>query len=162
MPPSASRFRPSARRSTCSSANEPGAESRSMMPISRTSSGLSSMSRTRIEPFCATAGRGASSIVACVSKTQLLRGQPDDAEPEVLDAFDNTNKMIQLQRLRDVTVCLQPVRARNVLFRFRCGENDHRNALELFILLDFREHFAPVFARKIQIEQNQVRPRRLP
>src|SRR5205085_6225732 len=53
------------------------------------------------------------------------------------------------------------VRAQHVLLRLGRGEHDHGNALQALVGLDLLQYFAAVLLRQVEVEQDDVRPRRI-
>src|SRR5665213_1099213 len=56
---------------------------------------------------------------------------------------------------------MQVVAAQHVLLGLRGGEHDHRDAAQIGVALHFGQHLSAVQPGKVEIEQHEVRPRRL-
>jgi hypothetical protein len=54
---------------------------------------------------------------------------------------------------------VQLVGAQHVLLRLARGEHDDGDGGEVVVGLDLGQHLAPVLAREVEVEQDQVRPR---
>ena len=91
----------------------------------------------------------------------LLQRQLDHRKPEVLDLFDDFCELLEVDRLGNVAVRVQVVHVDDVLVRIRSRQHHDGNRTEIGVLLDFRKDFAAVLARHVEIEQDQVRPRRI-
>ena len=85
-----------------------------------------------------------------------LPGEAGHGHPEILDGSDDVEELGQVDRLGDVAVGTKAVGPADVFLRLRRGQDDHRNSLEGLIGLDFRQHLSPVFARQVQIQQDQI------
>ena len=79
---------------------------------------------------------------------------------KLLDGFDDLHELPKIHGLGDVAVAVELVDLQDVLLGAGSGQHHDGDRPQLLIRLDFREHFAAVFARQIQIQQDHVRPRR--
>src|SRR5882724_2643209 len=87
---------------------------------------LSASLKRRASPALSSTSR----MLRCSADTaDSVRGQPHQREPEVLDRLDDAQELLQVHRLRDVTVRMLTVGARNVLCIFRSREHDHWDGL---------------------------------
>ena len=66
--------------------------------------------------------------------------------------------MFEVDWLCDVAVCVVRVGLQDVFIGFRCRENNDRNFFDAWICFDLSQKLATIFSRKIQIEQNEIRP----
>jgi len=78
-----------------------------------------------------------------------------------MDIFNDNHELIQVDRFGDVAVGVQIVAFKDVLFITGSGQHHHWNPSEVFIMLDFFQHFTPVFSGEVQIEQNNIRAGRI-
>src|SRR5713101_6665155 len=124
IPPAARRSSPASRRATDSRTKGKSWPAWRSSRMSRTSPGLSSISR----------------ILNALLSIVLRGRHGDDSEEEVLERADGLDHLEEIGRLGDVGAGLQVVSPVDVLWSIRTGQNDHRNALELFIGLDLGEH----------------------
>src|SRR5690349_8928917 len=76
-----------------------------------------------------------------------LRRQTDNRQPEAVDRTNHGEERVDVDGFRDVAVGVQVVALDHVALRLRGGQYDDRNATEVLILLDLREHLAPVLLR---------------
>src|ERR1051325_8691263 len=90
-----------------------------------------------------------------------IRWKRDHREPENVDRSHHHDELLEVDRLRHVTVGMQVVRAQDVLLRLGGGEHDHRDALQALVGLDLLQHFAPVLLRQVEVEQDDVGARHL-
>ena len=81
-------------------------------------------------------------------------------QPEVVDGADQRQELIEVDRLGDVAVGVEVVALDDVLLRRRAGQDHHRDAPQRGICLDLREYLVSGFPGEIQVEQNQIGPRR--
>src|SRR5437899_3424506 len=93
--------------------------------------------------------------------SRLLERQLDDARPEAHSGLHHQDKAVQVQRFGDETVSVQVVDFVDVLFGLRAGDDHHRDAAQLGVLLDFRQDFAAVLPGQAQVEQDEIGPRRI-
>ena len=63
--------------------------------------------------------------------------------------------------LGHVGVGVQVVGAQDVLLGLRGRQDDHRDRAQIGVRLDRREHLAAVDARQVEVEQDEVGPRRV-
>src|SRR3972149_108438 len=89
-----------------------------------------------------------------------LPGQLHDCEPEVLDRLHHLRELVQVHGFRYVGVRMVIVAPDDVLFRRGSRQDDHGNPLEVGILFDLGQDFAPVLSRHVQIEQDEIGARR--
>src|SRR5258706_555245 len=110
--------------------------------IRRASPGLSSMRRT----LCTSVPVGR---------------ERDHGEPEDVDRLDHHDEFLEIDGLGHVAVGVQVIGAQHVLFRLGGGEDHDRDALQCLVGLDFLQHFAAVLLRQVEVEQDDVRTRRV-
>src|SRR5204862_2871185 len=82
-------------------------------------------------------------------------------KPKMLDGSHYVHKLIQIHWFRDVAVSVEVVCLSQVLFSIGCSKHHHRYAAQIGIGFDLLEHLTPVLAGEIQIEQNEIRARRV-
>src|SRR5664279_6152957 len=97
-----------------------------------------------------------SPIRSIVALTSFPRRELDDREPEGLDRLYHLDKLLYRQRLRDVAVRMEGVRLHDVLLRLRGGKNDHRDPLQILVLLDLLQDFATILSRQLEVEHDEV------
>src|SRR5215218_2853781 len=88
------------------------------------------------------------------------RGQAGDLEPEAVDRLDQAREVVEIERLHDVAVDAAVVGRRHVAGRGRRREHDHRRRPQLGVAADLLEHLEPVLLREVEVEQDEVGPRR--
>ena len=81
-------------------------------------------------------------------------------QPERFNGMDDVQELLEIHRLGNVTVGVVFVGLEHVLLGAGSGQHHHGNGLETVVGLDFGQDFAAILARKIQVQQNQVRARR--
>jgi hypothetical protein len=77
-------------------------------------------------------------------------------EPKFLDGIHNLCEVQKVDGLCNIAVCVKPVGSENIVFGRGAGQDHDRNGFELHIGLDFGQHLATVFPRKIEIQQDEV------
>src|SRR5205085_5703245 len=87
--------------------------------------------------------------------------QRDHGEPEDVDRLHHHDEFLKVDGLGHIAVRMQVVRPQHVLFGLGGGEHDHRDALEAVVGLDVLEHLAAVLLRQVEVEQDDVRARRV-
>ena len=86
--------------------------------------------------------------------------QAGGRKPERVDGADDAAETVEIHRLGDEAVGLLLVGAGDVAFGVRGGNHQHGNRLEVGVALDFAQHRAAVRARQVEIEHDDIRPRR--
>ena len=69
------------------------------------------------------------------------------------------HELLEIHRLGDVAVGVQVVGLEDVLLGLGGGQDHHRDAPQLGVGLDLRQHLAAVLAGQVQVQQDQVGPR---
>lgn len=87
--------------------------------------------------------------------------QLHNRKPEILKTADRSPILLHVDGFSDVTVRVEIVCFQNVLLGSGRGQDYDRYRPQIRMGLDLGEYLPPIFARKIQIEQNQVRPGRV-
>src|SRR5262249_52990945 len=85
----------------------------------------------------------------------------DHSHEEVVDLPHHTQEAIEVDRLGDIRGRVQVVAADDVLLGVRGGQNDDGDTLQLRVRLDLGQHFMPGLSWQIEVEQDEVRARRL-
>src|SRR5947207_1377965 len=134
---------PLARRSAKWIVNGARGSSAIISRIRRASPGLSSIRRT-----------------LCIYSMAIGR-QRHDGEPEDIDRAHHHDELLEVDRLGHIAVGVQVVGAQHVFFRLRGGEHHHGNALQRLVGLDVLQHLAAVLLRQVEVEQDDVRARRV-
>ena len=83
-----------------------------------------------------------------------------DGEPEVLDGLHHLHELPQVDRLSDIAVGVQPVGFENIFFPGGQRQYYDGNELEVVIGLDLRQYLAAILLRQVEVEQDQIGPRR--
>src|SRR5580704_19167589 len=103
--------------------------------------------------------RASSSLtLARTSSTTRMRAviaSPSRIAQEVADGLD---ELTHRNRFGQVSLAATLADALLVAFHGKSGDGHHRNALELFIVLEPLRHFKTRHFRKLDIHQNQIRP----
>src|SRR5678815_4106890 len=79
-----------------------------------------------------------------------MRREFCSGQPKVFDAPDNASELIQVHWLCYITVGVEAISPRDVVFRLRSCKNDDGNPLQPIIGFDFGEQLAAIFAGQIQ------------
>ena len=82
-------------------------------------------------------------------------------KPEVFDGPDYRHKLLEVYRLRDIAVSVKIIGLRKVLFGVGCGQNHHRNAAQIRVVLYLFKNLTAAFTGQIQIEQDKIWPGRI-
>src|ERR1035441_7675412 len=111
---------------------------------------------------CATAAAATMSLLVALVRGRFLffGRQLYDGEPEVLDGLHHLHELPQVHRLFDVAVDVQPVGFENVFFPGGQRQYYDGYPLEVVIGLDLRQHLAAILLRQVEVEQDQIGPRR--
>ena len=91
----------------------------------------------------------------------LLLRQLDLGQPEIVDALHQALERVELHRLAEVAVRLELVALDDVRLRLRGGQDDRRNRLQALVLLDVRQHLAAVHLGQVEVQQDEIRARRV-
>jgi len=89
----------------------------------------------------------------------LMLWQLDLRQPEIVDAAHEALERLQPHGLGEVAVRLQLIALHDVRFRLGRGQDDGGDRLQVVIALDVRQDLAAIHSGKIQIQQDEVRPR---
>src|SRR6266850_8461186 len=87
--------------------------------------------------------------------------ESDHGQPEHVDRAHHHDELLEIHRLGDVAVGVQVVGLEHVLLGLRGGEHHDRDALQRVVRLDVLQNFAAVLLRQIEVEQDDVRARRV-
>src|SRR6185369_11855895 len=96
----------------------------------------------------------------CSRSDKAVWGKLDDLDPVTADVAHDGHESVETDWFCDEGVSAEVIGPVDVLFGFRRGEHDDRNAAEIGIGLDLAQRFASVFARHVEIEQDQAGCRR--
>jgi len=82
-----------------------------------------------------------------------------DQQPIKAGALYRLAKLLKVHRLLDLAIGAEVITVIDVGTGLRAGKDHDRDAGEFWIFLDLGEHITAMFAGKVQIENDQVRPR---
>src|SRR5690606_24089847 len=85
-----------------------------------------------------------------------LWGRVDD-RPELAQGLDRTEELVDVHRLDHVGIHAQVPAAGQVAFLARGRQDHHRQAAELLVGADVLQHFQPVHARHLDVQQQDRR-----
>jgi len=88
-------------------------------------------------------------------------GQLDFRKPEIFDTPDETLKLLKVDRLAEVAVGLELITFHDIHFGFGSGQDDSGDAFQVVVSLDVRENLPAILLREVQIQEDEVRPRRI-
>lgn len=82
--------------------------------------------------------------------------QARKSEPEIGHGLNHGDKIGKISGLDQIAICPQLVATAYVRVGVRSGEDHYRNFGQLWIRLDFRQNAASIFARQVEIQNNEV------
>src|SRR5882757_57462 len=83
-------------------------------------------------------------------------GELHHADEEVVDLAHHVDELVEVHRLGDVGVGVQPVAGDHVVARAGGGQHHHRDQRQFGVTLDLGEHLTAVLTGQIEVEQDQV------
>src|SRR5215831_3621181 len=84
-------------------------------------------------------------------------GKQHDAEPEIVDRSNDILQLLKIERLDDIAIRIELVTLDDIHVGARAGQDHDGNLGQIRRALDLGQHLAPVLARQVQVEQDQVR-----
>ena len=94
-------------------------------------------------------------------RKSLRARQPDHLNEEFVDLLDGLHELVQVNGFGDVGIRVQLVALEDVFLRRGGGEHDDRDARQVGIGLDLLQQLTPVVFGQVQVEQDEVGPRRV-
>src|SRR6202163_3004090 len=85
--------------------------------------------------------------------------QPDLCDPEIIDALHEDFERVQLHGFGEVAICVELIGFRDVCFRVGSGEDHCWDRFQAVVTLDLSQDLATIDFRKVQVQQDDVRPR---
>ncbi len=86
----------------------------------------------------------------------MIARQGDDMQPEFLNRINDIDELAEIGRLNQIGIDAQVVATLDITVRAGGSKGNHRNMLEQIVILDLGQNLAPILARQIEIQKNDV------
>src|SRR3954447_9865741 len=133
------------------------ASSKSEIQSSSNEVRLLSLSRSRVTTKSSSSSSTRRMRTARRSNSDKAIGRElDDLDPVAAEVAHDVDQAVEADRFGDEGIGSEVIGPVDVLFGFRRGEHDDRDAAEIGIGLDLAQRLAAVFARHVEVEEDQA------
>src|SRR3954465_8827133 len=115
---------------------------------------LLSESRSRVTTKSSSSSSTSRMRTARVSRSDTIGWELDDLDPVTADVAHDVDQALEADRFGDEGVGAEVIGPVDVLFGFRCGEHDDRDATQIGIGFDLPQCLPPVLPRHVEVEQD--------